>query len=110
MGSTLERRCSRSHRRCHQTPAMKPPGTKRSGRPPESDAELRTWMREATDLKSALDEHAIVAITDLEGRILFVNDKFCAVSDYSRQELFGQDHRLINSGHHPKAFFCELWQ
>ena len=71
---------------------------------------LQRSLRELEDLKFALDQHAIVARTDERGIITFANDKFCSVSQFSREELLGQDHRIVNSKYHSKEFFAGLWK
>lgn len=72
--------------------------------------EWQSHVDQLADFKRALDVAAIVAITDVRGRITYVNDTFCEISGFTRDQLLGQDHRLINSGHHPPAFIRDLWQ
>lgn len=72
--------------------------------------ELDQVRRELKELHEALNAHAIVAVTDDRGIIVKVNEKFCEISKYSREELLGSSHRIINSGYHSQEFFTHLWR
>ncbi|MDM5196660.1 PAS domain S-box protein [Fictibacillus enclensis] len=72
--------------------------------------QLKQSIQELMDVKFALDESSIVAMTDKRGKITYVNDMFCEISKYSRDELIGRDHRIINSGYHSREFFGNLWK
>ena len=72
-------------------------------------AESEVGRRELANQKFALDQHAIVSITDTAGNILYANDRFCEISGYARAELIGQNHRIVNSGTHPAELFRDMW-
>lgn len=76
----------------------------------QQSSALQLALKQLAEQKSALDEHAIVAVTDIKGQITFVNKKFCEISGYSQSELIGQNHRLLNSGTHPKGFFKGMYK
>ena len=77
----------------------------------QQEAEKRqVQLRELNFQKRALDEHAIVSIADTKGDIIYANDKFCQTSGYSRDELEGQNHRILRSDEHPPEFFGDLWR
>jgi len=66
-------------------------------------------LKEVSDYKYSLDESSILAITDQKGIIKYVNENFCKISKFSKEELIGQDHRIINSSHHPSEFIKNIW-
>jgi PAS domain S-box-containing protein len=75
----------------------------------QAEAALAKVAADLAAMQTAVSEAAIVAITDVTGKIEQVNDNFVLISKYTREELIGQDHRLLNSGLHPKEFIRELW-
>ena len=70
---------------------------------------FKSALREIENQNFALDQHAIVSITNVNGKIVYINDKFCDISGYSRSELLGKDHNLLKSGVHPESLYAEMW-
>ena len=75
----------------------------------DAQAALARCRADLDRLRATLDQHAIVSVADCMGRIVYVNDRFCAVSGYTREEVLGQNHRILKSGHHPQSFYDEMW-
>ena len=82
--------------------------------PSQQNAQLKRTcdllLDELKEFRTALDHHATVDTTDAEGKITYVNDRFCEICKYSREELLGHDHRIINSGYHDRRFFQDMWE
>jgi PAS domain S-box-containing protein len=76
----------------------------------EAKARAETALRESRTLEHLVHQHAIVSVTDAAGTITDVNAFFCMISGYAREELIGRNHRLINSGHHPRSFWSTMWE
>ncbi len=74
-----------------------------------NENKLKLSNKENNDIKVALNRSAILAYTDVKGKITYVNDKFIELSQYSKEELIGADHRILNSGYHSKEFMKDLW-
>jgi sigma-B regulation protein RsbU (phosphoserine phosphatase) len=78
--------------------------------PKQAEERLRASLKQLENLRYAVDQASLVGITNRAGTIIEVNDKFCEVTGYSRDELLGQNHRILKSGYHPESFYCELWR
>ena len=71
---------------------------------------IKKQQEDLSNFKEALDKSANVLITDTTGSIIYVNDDFCKVSKFTREELLGQNPRIVSSYYHDKQFFKEMWE
>jgi PAS domain S-box-containing protein len=76
---------------------------------PGEEQAIQYALMKASYIERAVDQHVLVTITDFKGVITYANEKFCSVSKYASDELVGQNHRLVNSGHHPKKHYKDMW-
>ncbi len=76
----------------------------------ESNQIAQEAMKELSNIKFAMDQHSIISMTDVKGTITLINDKFCEISGFQRDELMGHNHRLLNSGIHDKDFFRDMYR
>ena len=72
--------------------------------------QLQSSLKRSNEQRIALDEHAIVSVTDVSGTIVSVNGKFCEISGYNQEDLIGKNHRMLKSGRHERAFYDAMWQ
>jgi len=82
---------------------------KQSERVKKDNNLIKSTQKELLFLKETMDRHSIISITDINGNITYINDKFIEISQYSYDELIGQNHRLLKSDVHPKSFYKDLW-
>ncbi len=75
-----------------------------------SDTKYHEIVKTLRAYQHAVNESAIVSLTDTKGKIIYVNEKFIEVSQYGREELVGFKHNIIKSGHHPREFYTQLWK
>ncbi len=74
-----------------------------------TERSLKDTHNELERFKVALDQHAIVGISDINGTIIYVNDKFSDISQYTKKELIGKNFNIVNSGYHSDSFFEKMW-
>jgi len=84
--------------------------TKKIAERKSAEQKLQESLRSLAAINAVLDRLCIIAGTDQRGAITHANDNFCRISEYSREELLGQNHRIVKSDHHPDSFFRGMWQ